>query len=254
MSTSTSTLTDFCPVLDDRIAHRLDRYLAFDRVNRAYTRWQLEQVEDALDRRILEVGCGVGGVIDLLGPRELIFGIDPEEEVLSFTAQRFADRPECQFACADIVSLPASLASSLHGLQFDSVVCINVLEHIEDDVAALRQMANLLMPRGRLALLVPAGPSLYGEYDRLDGHYRRYNRRMLREALGQAGLRATRLHYFNAVAAVGWWVQYKLLRRSIHTETHFGLMTRLLPFLRFCERLIKPPFGLSLVAVCEKAT
>jgi 2-polyprenyl-3-methyl-5-hydroxy-6-metoxy-1,4-benzoquinol methylase len=238
--------------VSDPEAHRLDRYVLFDPINRAYTRWQLEQVEDALGQRILEVGCGVGGIIDLLGRRELIFGIEVEEEVLSFAKGRFQDRPECRFAQADIVRLSDDLADTLQRSHFDSVVCMNVLEHIEDDVAALRQMAALLVPGGRVALLVPAGRWLYGEYDRLDGHYRRYNRRMLQNAITQAGLRVTRLHYFNSVGAIGWWVQYKVLRRTIHGEVQFGVMNRLLPAVRFCERLVKPPFGLSLIAVCQK--
>jgi hypothetical protein len=75
----------------------------------------------------------------------------------------------------------------------------------------------------------------------------------LRTILQHTGFRLERAHYLNAVGALGWWVQYKLLRRSVHGEGQLGMMNRVLPFVRAAEAILKPPFGLSLVAVCRKA-
>lgn len=234
------------------LSSRLARYVFFDRINRPYLRWQLEQFLPFLGRRILEIGCGVGGIIDLLGPRELIYGVDIEQDVLDYTAERFRERSDCRFALLDITTLQPEQIRRLQEHRFDSIVCINVLEHIRDDIGALQIMENLLLPGGTLALLVPAHLALYGPYDKVDGHYRRYSKAYLRTILQHTGLRLLRARYFNTIGAVGWWLQYKLLRRTIHGESQFGIMNRLLPLVRFFEKVNSRPFGLSLVAVCRR--
>jgi SAM-dependent methyltransferase len=149
-------------------------------------------------------------------------------------------------------NIPDDRQRELESLRFDTIVCINVLEHVRDDAGALRRLAAMLAPGGALALLVPAHPALYGAYDRLDGHFRRYTRAGLRRLLEAAGLRVRRLHFLNAPGAVGWWVQYRLLRRAVHGPAQFGAMNRILPWVRALESRLHPPFGLSLVAVAER--
>jgi SAM-dependent methyltransferase len=231
---------------------RLERYVRLDRANLPYLAWQLEQFRPWLGQRILEIGCGVGGIVEMLGARERIFGIDVDPDVLGYAARRFRDRPECAFAVGDLGRLPRDLEEALRSERFDSIVCINVLEHVRDDIGALLTLERLLAPGGTLALLVPAHLWLYGRYDRLDGHYRRYTKAYLRTILGHTGLRPIRMYHFNAPGALGWWVQYRLLQRTVHDQSHFGAMNRILPFVRAAERLVRPPFGLSLVAVCTR--
>ena len=234
------------------LSSRLARYVHLDRANGPYLDWQLEQFRPFLGQRILEIGCGVGGIVERLGRRERIFGIDVEPEVLAHARERFRERPECRFLRAQFGALSESESAVLEAERFDTIVAITVHEHVRDDVGALLELERLLVPGGTLALLVPAHPSLYGDYDRIDGHWRRYGKAQLRTTLSHTSLRVLRLHHFNAVGAVGWWVQYKLLRKSVHDESHFGLMNRLIPFLRPLEGWLKPPFGLSLVAVCRR--
>jgi SAM-dependent methyltransferase len=231
---------------------RVERYARFDELNRPYLEWQLEWFRPHLGRRVLEIGCGVGGILDLLGPRELIRGIDVDPEVLDFAAKRFAVRPEVKLQLLDFGQLSASELARLRADRFDSVVCINLLEHLEDDRRALRAMEDVLSPGGHLLLLVPAHRALYGAYDALDGHFRRYSKRELRSAIASTGLELVRLRHFNAIGAMGWWVQYKLLRRSMHGGSQFGIMNRVLPIVRPLESRIEPPFGLSIVAVCRR--
>lgn len=234
------------------LEERLERYVRYDRANRPYLAWQLEQFAPWLGRRILEVGCGVGGMTELLGPRELLYCIDVEPEILAHAERRFADRSECRFALLDVGNIPDERLAELRSLRFDSIVCSNVLEHVRDDAGTLRRLAGILVPGGALALLVPAHPALYGAYDRLDGHFRRYARAPLRQALEAAGLRVRRLHYLNAPGALGWWIQYRLLRRQVHGPAQLGAMNRILPWVRALESRVHPPFGLSLVAVAER--
>jgi len=237
---------------DDLLSSRLQRYVLFDRVNRPYLAWQMSLFLPHLGQRILEIGCGVGGIVDLLPAKELIVGIDIEEEVLAYAAERHRARAECRFERLDFTAMTDGDRARLAALRFDTVVCINLLEHIEDDVAALETMRGLLAPGGVLALLVPAHPALYGAYDKADGHFRRYRKRELRAKLRRAGFTPLWLRHFNAVGAVGWWIKYKLLRSNIHGGTDFRLMNALIPVLRPLERLIPPPFGLSLTTVARR--
>ena len=231
---------------------RLNRYRIFDAVNAPYLRWQIEQVEPFLGSRLLEVGCGVGGILSQLTPRKLVMGIDIELEEVEFASSRFANNPGFEFALMDIAGLSAEDRAALKARRFDTVLCINVLEHIKDDAGAVAAMADVLVPGGALAILVPAHPSLYGHYDAMEGHFRRYTKAALRQVLVRSGLSVERLYRFNFVGAVGWFVQYRLLRQKIHQQGHFRVMTAILPTLRAVESRLEPPFGLSLVAIARK--
>ena len=232
---------------------RLNRYRVFDEVNAPYLRWQLEQVEPFLGSRLLEVGCGVGGILSQLTPRDFVMGIDIEEEEVDFARRRFAGKTGFEFALMDIAALSNEDRATLKSHEFDTVLCINVLEHIKDDAGAVEAMADVLVPGGALAILVPAHPGLYGHYDEMDGHFRRYTKSGLRDVLVRSGLAVERLHRFNLVGAAGWWVQYRLLRRKIHQQGHFKVLQAVLPALKAVESRVKPPFGLSLVAVARKS-
>jgi 2-polyprenyl-3-methyl-5-hydroxy-6-metoxy-1,4-benzoquinol methylase len=225
--------------------------VSYDEVNAPYLRWQLEQFEPFLGKRILEVGCGVGAIVAQLGSKDLVMAVDLEPELVEFTRKRFAGSGY-EFAALDISALSPSDRSSLKAKVFDTVICINVLEHIKDDGAAVATMADLLVPGGTLALLTPAHPSLFGVYDVTDGHFRRYTKRRLRAIFEAAGLRVERLYHFNSAGAAGWWLRYKVMRRDHQTQGDYTLMQTLVPVLRAVESRVKPPFGMSLIAVGRK--
>jgi SAM-dependent methyltransferase len=149
-----------------------------------------------------------------------------------------------------------TLVTTLTPEEFDTVLCLNVLEHIRDDRRALDSMATLLRPRGgRLFLFVPAHPRLFGSPDVLAGHFRRYTRRGLIEAVEGAGLVVRRATYFNGLGAIPYFLNSRVLRpRSLggHVNTQIVLFDRLaVPLLRRIERLLPMPFGQSLVVLAE---
>ncbi|HEY2597469.1 MAG TPA: class I SAM-dependent methyltransferase [Candidatus Dormibacteraeota bacterium] len=231
---------------------RLNRYLMFDEVNAPYMRWQLEQFESYLGGRLLEVGCGVGSILAQLQPREYVMGVDVEADLIQYARLRFLKAQHHEFAALDISSHSIESRLMLKGHRFDTIICINVLEHVQDDVAALAAMADVVEPGGAVAILVPAHPALFGRYDEMEGHFRRYSRKDLRRLITEAGLDIVRLHRFNMLGAAGWWFQYRLLKRRIHGQGHFKTLQALLPALKAVEKRMKPPFGLSLVAVARK--
>jgi SAM-dependent methyltransferase len=139
----------------------------------------------------------------------------------------------------------------------DSVLCINVLEHIDDDAAALRQMIRILEPAGHLLLFVPALAFLYNDLDRLAGHHRRYSKRLLRQRLTESGGTIVRLEYFNPVGAVGWWANRFTKHASLGTERvtrQVQLFDRyILPISRGINGVTRGFFGQSLLAVMRRS-
>ena len=231
---------------------RLNRYRMFDEVNAPYMRWQLEQFEPFLGERLLEVGCGVGSILAQLSPHEFVMGVDVEDELIAYARQRFTNEQHHEFASLDISSHSIESRSMLKSHRFDTVICINVLEHVQDDVAAVAAMADVVEPGGAVAILVPAHPALFGQYDLMEGHFRRYSRQGLRRLVAGSGLDVVRLHRFNMLGAAGWWFQYRLLKKRIHGQGHFRTLQALLPVLKAVEARIKPPIGLSLIVVAKK--
>jgi SAM-dependent methyltransferase len=134
----------------------------------------------------------------------------------------------------------------------DTIVCANVLEHVEDDRLALTNMRAILRGGGRLLLLVPAHPFLFGTMDQADEHFRRYTRSTLTNRVRAAGFEVERLYQMNALGIVAWFVNGKLLRRRLIPSTQYGLYNRLVPTLARAERgILRPPVGLSLVCIAR---
>jgi SAM-dependent methyltransferase len=225
---------------DDEAARTLRRVEALPR----YGAFLWEQVRPWVGQRVLEVGSGTGLMTRYLATRERLVATDVDPEHVTLLRRLYADNPKVEVASFDV----AGGADGLPGAEFDTVVAANVLEHVADDDAALGTMRRLLRPGGRLVLIVPALPRLYGTIDRSIGHHRRYTRPELVGKLRAAGLEVEHASYFNVLGVAGWYLNSRLLRR----RTVPGLQARLndrLSFLLRAERRLRPPLGMSLLAV-----
>ena len=157
----------------------------------------------------------------------------------------------------NIIPLEESIDSpsilSLSRYSPDTIVCINVLEHVEDDVAALDNMFSILTEEGKLILLVPAFQFMYGTIDRLVGHYRRYSKRDIETKLVTAGFYVKSISYMNCIAPFGWFLNNRILKKQEESPYQVVFYDRfVVPWLRKIEQIFIPPFGLSLVVVGEK--
>jgi 2-polyprenyl-3-methyl-5-hydroxy-6-metoxy-1,4-benzoquinol methylase len=218
------------------------------RMSRAknYFAWQARLVKPELGRRVLEVGCGIGNFTHMLLDREAVLAIDIEPACVSELKRRFPGTSNVQ---AEVSADPAMHAA----FRADSCVCLNVLEHIEDDRAALEAIADALVPGGVIALIVPAFPALYGPIDRNLGHYRRYTRSTLTQLSEAAHLQIRKAQYFNFVGFFAWWANAHLYRREAQSEAQIEFFDRyMVTVLSRLEAITPPPFGQSLFAVLKK--
>lgn len=217
-------------------------------INR-YNRWMYDQFAACLGQKILEVGSGTGNITQFLltGNRQ-VFATDVLPNYHEELQIRFAGNHNIQIGSFDLDRIaPREFVAS----PFDTVVCLNVLEHIEDDLFALRQMYESLQPGGHLALLVPAHQFLFGAFDKAVGHFRRYDKSGLRGRLVEAGFTVKSLKFFNAAATLPWFINGRLLQRDYLPNEQVSLADKLVPILKL-EKLFGPPFGISLIAIAQK--
>ena len=212
-----------------------------------YNTWMYQQIAEAVGEEVLEVGSGIGNLSGFLADRQRVCLTDVSTTYLEILMDRFKVLPHVSVHAWDLGEEPPA---SLEPRSFDTAICLNVLEHIEDDRAALRRLYALLKPHGRLALLVPAHPALYNGFDKGVGHFRRYRKPDLDQLLVETGFQTRRIWHFNALGALGWYVNGNLLRKTILPTGQMKLFDRLVPLLKFEQRLTLP-FGISLIAIAE---
>ena len=172
-----------------------------------YTAWQQRLVSREVGKRVVDIGCGLGNLIGGLLDRELVIALDPDPELVARVDRRFMGRNNLHTLICDVTDECFSALARFHP---DSCISTNVLEHIEDDVRALRAMRSILVPGGVVVLLVPAFEALYGPIDEKLGHYRRYTRASLAQVARAAGLRIRKAHYLNIVGFFGWWANARV--------------------------------------------
>jgi SAM-dependent methyltransferase len=216
---------------------------------RRYQAHVLSLLRPYIGRRVLEVGSGIGTTTKtLVELAELVVGIEPNPSSVAHLSEAVGRHPRFQLhAC----HLEECDRAQLIGARFDTVLCVNVLEHIEDDGAALAGFAEIVAPaNGHVLIFVPAVEAAYGPLDAALGHHRRYSKRSLARLFERAGLELRVLKYTNPVGLLAWLVYAYVSRRTAHSSGQIALFETLVaPWALPLERLAPVPIGLSLVAV-----
>jgi SAM-dependent methyltransferase len=216
-----------------------------------YTRWIIDTFQPWFGRHLLEVGLGHGGYRRFLPLGTDYVGADIDAGSVQRARQRHADG---HYVVADITD--ANFVSRLPAGGVDSVLCVNVLEHIERDADAVRNLLGALKPGGHLLILVPAFNQLYSDLDRMAGHLRRYTAADIPRLVGTEA-ETIRVHYFNAVGGIGWWMNKALRHNSLNDKAVNGQIALFdryaVPVARILDPLARRWFGQSLVCVVRKA-
>jgi len=218
-----------------------------------FANWMFEQIAPFLSGTIWEAGCGMGTYTQLMlaAGCQQVLATDHDQHLLNVVHRRFAGIKRVRVFDLDLSR--EEEFKKLRGCAIETIVCLNVLEHLDDDLLVLRNMHSLLPSQGRLVLLVPAHPWLFNGIDEAVHHYRRYTRRELSAKLRQVDFHIRKLYFFNAPAILGWVVYGHLLRRRNVPETSVGLFDRIVPIFRWTERaILRGKLGISLIAVCER--
>jgi len=213
-----------------------------------YNRWMFDRLRPWVGRgrRLLEIGAGIGNMSAFLIDRERVVLTDTEPYYLGRLRERFRAQPHVVVRELRLPAVDPRIAAE----RLDTIVCLNVLEHIEDDRASLRAMRDLLQPGGRVVLLVPSLRALYGTLDEALGHFRRYVPAELSDKLRAAGFRLRHIEYFNLAGVPGWWVAGRVLRRRLIPTGALRWYEALVPLFRL-ERLLPWRIGQSLIAIGE---
>jgi SAM-dependent methyltransferase len=176
-----------------------------------------------------------------------VVAADVEPAYLAELARRLGPRPNLRLLRLALED--ERLAAELVGEALDSALLLNVLEHVRDDVGALRNLAAALRPGSRVVIQVPAHGWLYGEADRALGHVRRYGEAGLRRTMAAAGLAVERAWQFNALGVLGWFVSGRLRREPMFSSFQLAVYEALVPAQRRLEPGRGVPLGLALMAV-----
>jgi glycosyltransferase involved in cell wall biosynthesis len=213
-----------------------------------YNKWIWERLQPFIGQRVLEIGAGSGTMTRFLYGRELIVATDKETPYLDRLRNRFRRKPGI---VVERLDLDSDDCLDLARYGFDTITCINVLEHTADDLAALRRAHALLQPNGRLVIFVPAGRKLFGSLDKGVGHARRYEKDELIAKLREAGFQLETIGYQNKVAKLAWWLNSKIFHRNGLPSAQSRFFDMMVPMLKSMEGT-NPSSGLSLVAVGRK--
>jgi SAM-dependent methyltransferase len=217
-----------------------------------YYDWIFDEIRPWLGSRVLECGAGTGTLTRRLLPLTLarLVVSDVDATFLSHLATLCQNR-------ADVIVLDVEHPSGadvdrLRQSGIDTIVLVNVLEHVSDDAASVSVLARALPPGGRIVVFAPACPFLYSPLDRLYGHHRRYDRTRMRRVAAAAGLRVAALHYVNVGGMVAWLILHTWLRQTALVAGSVRVFDWIAPIARRIESRVRPPVGLSLLAVFAK--
>jgi len=214
-----------------------------------YNAWLGRKLRAHLGQRVLEVGAGIGTITRQIEPgRELVVALEVDPFYVAKLQNVFKDRPHVKPLLSGVESADWD---ALRPYRLDSVVLSNVLEHIEDDAAAVQNFRRVLQPGGRLVVLVPALPALFGSIDQAVGHFRRYTKASLRAVLEGQGFTVEHLEWLNLVGIPGWFMNGRVFKRRAVPPLQLALYDRVSPLLASVEDRFEIPVGMSLMAVAR---
>jgi len=205
-----------------------------------YHNWILEEFRPFIGKRIIEAGAGSGNFSSILLelPVEKLFAFEPSSEMFALLQEKFSENSRVSLfnECFNPSLLPVNCV-------FNSLIYVNVLEHVENDKKELEICYKSLPSKGCLLIFVPALPCLYSTLDRQLGHFRRYKRNNLNKIVTNAGFRIITSRYFDMPGALAWYLNFKLMNQTLSPEK-VRLYDRLIvPILKKLETLKSPPFG-----------
>jgi len=219
-----------------------------------YNKWMFDSIRPYVGNKVLDIGAGLGNFLPFLLNREKIVAIDVLDIFIDELRKSYAAYDNLHIFNCDVQNDKAIEIAHRYGI--DTVICNNVLEHIDDDLKALTNINAMLRKKGCLILVLPAFKFLYSRWDESVGHFRRYSYRDIAQKLAQANFSIESKFYMNSVGFFAWFINGRVLR---NTPTKSPLVRWQALFfdryivnpLRSLESLFHPPFGQSLIIIAR---
>ena len=227
--------------MDEHGSHILGRLGRAPRFNS----WMADTIRPYCGERVLEIGSGTGNLTRQLMPRSVYVASDVNPLYLNVLSRLREDRPYLDVQFTDVTT--GETFPEPPG-KFDTVICLNVVEHVDDDVGALRNIRRVLADHGRALVLVPNGPALFGTLDEVLGHRRRYSETTLRALAHEGGFAVEEIIRFNRIGSPAWWINGRALRRRSFGLAQILVLNLLTPIFRRIDRALPFP-PLSLIAI-----
>ena len=217
-----------------------------------FNNWMYEQIFPAIKGDILEIGSGLGTFSE-----KIIQDFSDSSITLSDISIEYIEKLKEKFAKQNVSVVRLDLNSiddylKIGNEKFDTMIALNVLEHVEKDVFALKQLYKMLKKNGKLILLVPSHKFLFNAIDSNIGHHRRYTKNELENKIKQTQFSIIRIFYFNLVGIIGWYINGNLRKNTQIDTKAFKLFDKLVPVFRKFELLLQKKAGLSLICYLEK--
>lgn len=228
--------------VDPGLSHSLD--LLADTYN--YNHWVYSLCRPWLGKRIMEVGSGIGNMTQFMLGADRLACVEPESDYHNALSEISQLHKNVIFYSSPLQEVDSAACG------YDSIVCVNVLEHIEDDRAALIDMARHLRVGGYLVLYVPAVSWAFGEMDKMLGHYRRYYKKDIKKLINGTCLIPVHSIYVNLLGLFGWWWSGRVQKEQLININKAKFMDSVVPFVSALERIIPVPVGQSLLFVMQK--
>lgn len=225
--------------------HTLEVIAKADRFNR----WMYDQFKNQLKGEILEIGSGIGNISKLVaGEGHFVTLSDYNEEYCDRLKKKFSQNRNVRgIIRIDLLHPDFENKYAGYKRKFDSIFLLNVIEHIEDDIMAVKNCSYLLNEDGHLILLAPAYSWLYSSFDKQLGHFRRYSLYSLKKLLKNENFNILSGSYFNVAGMAGWLLFGKILKQKMLSSAEMSAFNKIVPIAKFIDRLVGRRTGLSII-------
>ena len=219
-----------------------------------FNKWMYDSIKKYAKGSVLEIGSGIGNIsFHILSHFNHVYLTDYDADYCELLRKKFGSNKNLKgISQMDLVDPEFDQKFGFLFNSFDTIIALNVIEHIKDDNLAIRNCKKLLRQQGNLIMLVPAYQWLYNKFDTNLGHFRRYNRTTIKN-LVNAELRIISIYNFNAVAIPGWFISGRVLGKETIPSGQVKLVERIVPVMKMADRLLRNSVGLSVIAIGEKA-
>jgi glycosyltransferase involved in cell wall biosynthesis len=215
---------------------------------RNFNRWLAETINPYIGQNVLEVGAGIGNITKAILPRKSYYATDINSYYLKMVESIKPSNPGLNTRLLDLNYIDTIVEKNN---QFDTVICMNVIEHVNDDQGALKNISKLLSDNGRAIVLVPRGMWLFGSQDEVLGHKRRYSKENISKLASDAHFEIENFISFNKISTLPWYVNGKLFNKKNFSRFQIKFLDVFIPMLKKIDKFLPWP-SLSVIAILKK--